>query len=280
MMFFLPEALDRIGIHFRHDQRHLGVRSARPRSCRSRRQPCAPIFGDHSFEIVPPADIRQISVSEKSYWSSVFTFRVWSPKETSVPWLRRDGERHHLVGRGSRARRGCSASRGPHARGSDDRDLVAHVGVSFVASLCQRGSAASCGSCAGSSPRAPGENHRAREGRSAGRRGFRGGRFRSRAGGRNPGSRKRPGDGSHGEASGSDWHEDARSSASPSESARGSDAKTARKSTGSARRQPRPRDRPDGAHAPASIGFRLPTEDSRWRSTSLKVRGPGSTATW
>jgi hypothetical protein len=29
-------------------------------------QPCAPIFGDHSFDTVPPADIRQISVSEKS----------------------------------------------------------------------------------------------------------------------------------------------------------------------------------------------------------------------
>ncbi len=29
-------------------------------------QPCAPIFGDHFWEIVPPADIRQMSVSEKS----------------------------------------------------------------------------------------------------------------------------------------------------------------------------------------------------------------------
>ena len=29
-------------------------------------QPCAPIFGDHSFETVPPADIRQMSVCEKS----------------------------------------------------------------------------------------------------------------------------------------------------------------------------------------------------------------------
>ena len=28
--------------------------------------PCWPIFGDHCFEISPPADIRQISVSEKS----------------------------------------------------------------------------------------------------------------------------------------------------------------------------------------------------------------------
>ena len=29
-------------------------------------QPWRPIFGDHSLETVPPADIRQMSVSEKS----------------------------------------------------------------------------------------------------------------------------------------------------------------------------------------------------------------------
>ena len=29
-------------------------------------QPCAPIFGDHSFDTAPPADIRQMSVVEKS----------------------------------------------------------------------------------------------------------------------------------------------------------------------------------------------------------------------
>ena len=29
-------------------------------------QPCAPIFGDQTFDTSPPADIRQISVSEKS----------------------------------------------------------------------------------------------------------------------------------------------------------------------------------------------------------------------
>ncbi len=28
--------------------------------------PAAPIFGDHSFDTAPPADIRQISTSEKS----------------------------------------------------------------------------------------------------------------------------------------------------------------------------------------------------------------------
>ena len=29
-------------------------------------QPGAAIFGDHSFDTLPPADIRQMSVSEKS----------------------------------------------------------------------------------------------------------------------------------------------------------------------------------------------------------------------
>ena len=29
-------------------------------------QPCAAIRGDHSFDTEPPADIRQMSVSEKS----------------------------------------------------------------------------------------------------------------------------------------------------------------------------------------------------------------------
>ena len=29
-------------------------------------QPCAPMRGDHSFETVPPADMRQMSVLEKS----------------------------------------------------------------------------------------------------------------------------------------------------------------------------------------------------------------------
>ena len=28
--------------------------------------PAAPIFGDHSFDTAPPADIRQMSTSEKS----------------------------------------------------------------------------------------------------------------------------------------------------------------------------------------------------------------------
>src|ERR1044071_3003511 len=37
--------------------------------------PCAPIFGDHSFDTLPPADIRQMSTSEKSMCSSALHLR-------------------------------------------------------------------------------------------------------------------------------------------------------------------------------------------------------------
>ena len=53
-------------------------------------QSWAAIFGDHSFEMLPPADIRQMSVVAKSWLSSARTLSVRSPNETSVPWLRRD----------------------------------------------------------------------------------------------------------------------------------------------------------------------------------------------
>ena len=52
--------------------------------------PWAAILGDHSLETAPPADIRQMSTSEKSKWSSAFTFRVLSPNEASTPWLLRE----------------------------------------------------------------------------------------------------------------------------------------------------------------------------------------------
>src|SRR5207248_11401257 len=41
--------------------------------------PCAAIFGDHSFDTAAPADIRQMSTSEKSKFSRALTFRVRSP---------------------------------------------------------------------------------------------------------------------------------------------------------------------------------------------------------
>src|ERR1700730_12764210 len=48
-------------------------------------QPWPAIFGAHSFETVPPADIRQISVPLNSKFSSDLHFKILSPKETSVP---------------------------------------------------------------------------------------------------------------------------------------------------------------------------------------------------
>jgi hypothetical protein len=52
--------------------------------------PAAAIFGDHSFDTAAPADIKQMSISEKSWCSSALALRVLSPKLTSLPWLRRD----------------------------------------------------------------------------------------------------------------------------------------------------------------------------------------------
>src|SRR6201995_660638 len=43
--------------------------------------PAAAIFGDHSLDTEPPADIRQISTSLKSKFSRAFTFSVRSPYE-------------------------------------------------------------------------------------------------------------------------------------------------------------------------------------------------------
>ncbi len=52
--------------------------------------PAAAIFGDHSFDTAAPADIRQMSTSEKSWCSSALALSVLSPKLTSLPWLRRE----------------------------------------------------------------------------------------------------------------------------------------------------------------------------------------------
>src|SRR3981081_1228009 len=53
-------------------------------------QPCSPILGEHSFDTVPPTDIRQMSVPLKSKFSSDLHFKTLSPKETSVPIERGD----------------------------------------------------------------------------------------------------------------------------------------------------------------------------------------------
>src|SRR4029079_7010393 len=48
--------------------------------------PAAANFGAHSFETAEPADIRQMSMALRSQCSSAFTFKVRSPKDTSMPW--------------------------------------------------------------------------------------------------------------------------------------------------------------------------------------------------
>ena len=60
--------------------------------------PCAAIFGDHSFDTAPPADIRQMSTSEKSKWSIAFTFSVLSPNEHSTPMAPARCDGNHFVG--------------------------------------------------------------------------------------------------------------------------------------------------------------------------------------
>ena len=61
----LAEAGDRVGVHLRHDQRHVRIHAPGRRIIDDDRA-LAAIFGDHSFDAAPPADIRQMSTSEKS----------------------------------------------------------------------------------------------------------------------------------------------------------------------------------------------------------------------
>ena len=53
-------------------------------------QPVAAIRGDHSFYTVPPADIRQKSIPEKSKVARSLHLRVASPNVTSAPSERRE----------------------------------------------------------------------------------------------------------------------------------------------------------------------------------------------
>ena len=88
--------------------------------------PCAAIFGDHSFDTAPPADIRQMSTSEKSKWSSALTFSVLSPNEHSTPWLRREASGDHFVS-GEIALGQDVEHLAPDIAGSTDHgDLVTH----------------------------------------------------------------------------------------------------------------------------------------------------------
>ena len=53
-------------------------------------QPLAAIFGDHSFDTLPPADIRQKSTLEKSNFSRSWHLSVVSPNDASMPTDRRE----------------------------------------------------------------------------------------------------------------------------------------------------------------------------------------------
>ena len=65
MMFFLPKPLAASALTSGTISGTSGsMRQAEELSMTT--QPCAPILGDHSFDTAPPADIRQMSVSEKS----------------------------------------------------------------------------------------------------------------------------------------------------------------------------------------------------------------------
>ena len=125
MMFFLREAGDRVGVDLGHDQRNVGVHAPGGGIVDHHRARAA-IFGDHSFDTAPPADIRQMSTSEKSKWSSAFTFSVLSPNEHSTPWLLREAMRDHLVG-GEIALGQNIEHFAPDIAGSTDHgDLVTH----------------------------------------------------------------------------------------------------------------------------------------------------------
>ena len=53
-------------------------------------QPLAAIFGDHSLDTAPPADIRQKSMPEKSKVARSLHLSVASPNDTSTPTDRRE----------------------------------------------------------------------------------------------------------------------------------------------------------------------------------------------
>ena len=76
-------------------------------------QPLAAIFGDHSLDTAPPADIRQMSMPVKSKVSRSFISASRRRTTPRCPAAAR-GERHHLVG-------------GETALAEDGQHLAAHI---------------------------------------------------------------------------------------------------------------------------------------------------------
>ena len=98
--------------------------------------PAAAIFGDHSFDTAPPADIRQMSVPAKSKVSSALrTFasvagnlsRLVAERDLRVDRAGR-GDGNHLVGREAALGQDVEHLAAHVARGTDDGNLETHDG--------------------------------------------------------------------------------------------------------------------------------------------------------
>ena len=92
--------------------------------------PCAPIFGDHSLDTLPPADIRQMSTSEKSrlLQRPALERPVAVGDLDALAFAR--GDRDHLVGGKAPLGQDIEHLAANVAGGAYDGDLEAHAEVS------------------------------------------------------------------------------------------------------------------------------------------------------
>ena len=84
--------------------------------------------GAHSFETSPPADIKaDVDIGKSSYVSSAFVFRVLSPNETSLPWLRREASATTSSAGKARSARISSRTCPTLPGRADNGDLITHL---------------------------------------------------------------------------------------------------------------------------------------------------------
>ena len=193
----LRKALDRVGVHFRHDQRHLGVvapgRGIVDHDAALRTDLRRPFLGDGAAR----RHQADIGVGEVVLVERLHLQRPVAERDLGALAAAR-GECNDLVGRKAPLVQDVQHFAAHIARGTDDGDLVTHGDPhSFVrVALPRRLTLPGRGSRRPAHlPLGPqGRDDGAREGRSAGRRGFRGGGGGLRARGR---VHRRPGDGSH-----------------------------------------------------------------------------------
>ena len=130
MMFFLREARDRVGVHLRHDQRHVRVvapgRGIVDHDARRRRRSSATI---PSTPRRPPTSGRCRCRRSRNARAPC-TFRVRSPKETSTPIAAARGQRHDLVGREFALVEDVEHFPPDIAGRADDCDFVTHRSLS------------------------------------------------------------------------------------------------------------------------------------------------------